>query len=479
MRRAIPLAVVGLLLAVSPLAPIVPTLLGRGGQAPIPVTFGPNINLSTQSFSQRKTEREPTISVSPKDPLNVVEGDIGISTKAGEACSFSFSNDGGQTWTFGGLVPTENSSDSTGDPALAADADGNFYYSYLADVVQGKIILRSDLVVAKSTDGGRTFPTRSVVLQGGPTDQPDKDYIGVDAWTTSRFRGNVYVAWTGFLPTGGQIQVATSRDGGLAWSQPAGVGPIVDQRVRAVFGALPVAAPDGTVYVFYSDFLLTTGPLSIMFVSSTDGGQTWSNAAPVASNLPSPGFFTLKNADSKFGQVQGTGLIGILGNSLPTAAFAADGTIFVAWVDFPQGFCINDGTTRPPCVNADVRLAMSRKGGTSWSAPVKVTDETNATDQFFPWIAAHPNGLLSLIWQDKRLDPNNMNFDTFYTNTFDGTTFLPNVRVSSVTSLAGTGQSPDSDYINLAVSASGIFPVWTDVRSGQADIFTASGHFVP
>jgi len=442
----------------------------------MPVSFGPNVNLSAQASLPRRTQREPTIAVSRANSSIVVEGDIGSTNKSGSACTFSFTNDGGQTWTFGGFVPTSNPSSQTADPALAADADGNFYYSYIEDVVQGTSVVRTDLVVAKSTDGGRTFPTRSVALAG---ENPDKDYIGVDAWATSRFRGNVYVAWTGFPLTGGQIQVATSRDGGLTWSPPAGVGPVVDQRVRGVFGALPVTAPDGTVYVFYSDFLFVTGPLSVMFVRSTDGGQTWSSAAPVATNLPSPGLFYLKNADRKFGQVPGTGVTGIISNSFPSAAIAADGTIFVAWADFPQGSCTDDGTFDPPCVNSDVRLAMSRKGGTSWSAPVKVTDESNATDQFFPWIAAHPNGLLSLIWQDKRLDPNNINFDTFYTNTFDGTAFLPNVRVTTTTSPAGTGQTPVNDYTNLAVSASGIFPVWTDMRSGQADIFTAGGRFLP
>ncbi len=115
----------------------------------------------------------------------------------------------------------------------------------------------------------------------------------------------------------------------------------------------------------------------------------------------------------------------------------------------------------------------------SWSRPVKVSDETNATDQFFPWIAVHPNGLLSLSWQDKRLDPNNVNYDNFYTNTFDGVTFLPNVRVTTQTSLSGNQQSAIFDYDGMAVTADSIIPVWTDMRSGNPDVFTAVGHFVP
>ncbi len=108
---------------------------------------------------------------------------------------------------------------------------------------------------------------------------------------------------------------------------------------------------------------------------------------------------------------------------------------------------------------------------------MKATDEINPTDQFFPWIAAHPNGLLSMAWRDKRLDPNNVNIDTFYTNTPDGATFLPNVRVSSVASPNTPGFFL-GDYQGLAVTADGIFPVWTDTRSGDEDVFTSVGRLL-
>ncbi len=140
---------------------------------------------------------------------------------------------------------------------------------------------------------------------------------------------------------------------------------------------------------------------------------------------------------------------------------------------------MDTGGISPPCTNSDVRLAVSRNGGKSWSAPVKVSDDADVADQFNPWIAVHPNGLLSLTWQDKRLDPDNINFNTFYTNTFDGSSFLPNVRVSSATSLAGNGQVPVFDYIGMAASADSVFPVWTDMRSGNPDIYTATAHLTP
>src|SRR5713226_3551670 len=92
----------------SALTPMSPSRAGSK-PSPIPVVFGPNINLSTQSFSQGEVAREPTIVVNPANPLNIVEGDIvRPPSQPFGVDSFSFSTDGGQTWTLGGIVPMEN-----------------------------------------------------------------------------------------------------------------------------------------------------------------------------------------------------------------------------------------------------------------------------------------------------------------------------------------------------------------------------------
>ncbi len=438
--------------------------------------FGTNIRL-TGPFDQNET----AIAVSPKSPRNLVAVFQGL-LAAGDSfqsCGFGFTTDGGKSWTSGGKTPLERAGDVCGDPSVAADAQGNFYVSYV-EIAPSSPVIEPDVVVAKSTDGGKTFATISVAVNnvvGDPnTPFPDKEFLAVDSGASSPFQGTIYVGYTNISDAGDQIEVVVSRDSGTTWSIPAIIGaPAPRERFGEIgrLGALPVVAPDGTAYIFYAEFPRGSGPLSIRFSKSTDGGFTWSQHAEVASGLPSPGLFQLKNADPLFDKPQGTGLFA---NSLPTAAAAPDGTVSVAWVDFPQGSCKNAPccVTRPPCSNSDVRLSVSRDAGRSWTAPVKVTDETNASDQFLPWIAVHPGGLLSLVWQDRRLDPSNINYDTFYTNTADGATFLPNVRVTSTTSLLGT-RTFIGDYNGLAVTSDGIFPAWTDTRSGDEDIFTAVG----
>ncbi len=446
---------------------------GSGGK----VVFGANVRLSDEHIPNRRiSQTEPTITANPANPMNLVAGFHDLFPKTQDfVCRVAFTLDGGATWNLGGATPLQNNGNFCSDPALAADADGNFYYAYL-DINFGA--QQADIDVAKSTDGGQTFATFSIAVQGHTSRNfPDKEFIAVDANDGSPHKGAIYLSWTDFLNPldplardNGQIKVVVSTDGGASWAAPVAISRSA-QFPDAISGSLPVVAPDGTAYVVYADFRSRTGPLSIMLSKSTDGGATWSDPAAVASGLPSPGRFRLKNADPAFGSVPNRGF---RSNSFPTATIAPDGTIFVGWTDFPNGACRDDGTGRPPCVNADVRMAASKDGGRSWSRPAKLSDDRGSTDQFFPWIAAHADGRVSAIWQDKRLDPNNVDFDTFYTSTLTGRTFSANVRVSTATSRTGLTVFI-GDYNYLAVTDGAIYPVWTDRRARNNDIFTATG----
>jgi BNR repeat protein len=439
---------------------------------------------------QELSQNEPAIAVNPLNPDNIVAVFQAPSPNGFRSCFFSFSFDGGRHWTFGGSAPRERNDEFCADPGITADAAGNFYFTSLdGDLDPFGIVLDFDVVVAKSTDGGRTFPSFSVAVNRVPgennTPFPDKDLIAADTSPTSPFQGSVYVAFSTLSSHGDvEINVVISRDGGTSWSAPIAVTDTQGNKKPDVerFGAVPLVAGDGTVYVFYMAFPLTpprAGPTSIQFSKSSDGGATWAPPASVASNLPSPGFFLLRNADPDFGILPGHGF---KSNSMPAAAIAADGTLSVAWIDFTAGFCIPfsdpNSSIEPACTNSDVRLSVSRNGGSTWTSPVKVSDETNATDQFFPWIATHPDGKLSLIWMDKRLDPNNVNYDAFYTRTADGSSFLPNVRISTQTSLTGT-LTFLGDYNGVAATADSVIPIWGDARSGNVDVFVARGLLLP
>ncbi len=462
-----------LLLTLLIAAPISATMAHAQATGPRKVSFGFETNLSAGSPLY---EIETTIAANPANPSNIVGGFFHIGLNI-DTCEHAYSFDAGRKWTVGSGVPRLEDHIDCGDPAIAADAEGNFYYSYLEG--RGKefpFLDFVDLVVAKSIDGGRTFPTFSVALPGGDFASADKPYLTVDTMASSAHRGTIYLAYTNFTELTWHLDVQVSRDGAAAWTEPIKLSRTIgSQNQDTVAGALPVVAPDATAYVFWADTKVTGGVTAIRFSKSTDGGRTWSPEAAVATNLPTPGFFKLKDANPDFGIRSGAG---ILGNSFPSAAIAPDGTIYVVWIDFPNGSC---ALTDPPsdqdiaCVNSDVRLSLSKDAGKTWTAPVKVSDEKNATDQFLPWIGVHPDGLVSIAWTDKRLDPNNANYDVFYTNTADGRRFLPNVRVTSRTSVVGTNCCV-KDYNGLTATKDHVFVTWMDQRDGgDSDVFVARG----
>jgi hypothetical protein len=424
-------------------------------KAPRPVQFGPNVMLDgTPTF-------EPAITVNSLNPNSLVVGFFKLKGSGGASCLSYFSADGGLTWNQGGAPPQPSTNNSCIYVSLSSDSQGNFYYAYS--------INPQSLMVAKSTDGGRSFPTASTVATF-----EEFPYVEVDSQPASHFQGSIYVTYSD-LSTG-DIKLVRSRDGGSTWSTPLTLAvetassPFID-------GSRTVVAPDGTAYVFYLEFdVRTFGAASVLFVSSSDGGVTWSQPVAVASHLPTLGFFNLRNADPSFGSKPDRGFEA---SSLPTAAIGPDGTIFVAWADLPHGSCtLLAGDGEDPCTNTDIRLSVSRDRGKSWTAPVKVSGETSATDQFNPSITVRDDGLVSLIWLDKRLDPNNVNFDAFYTNTYDGVNFLPDVRVSSATSLVGNSGLV-GNYIGIDGNATQVFPIWDDMRNGKSAIVTASGTLSP
>jgi hypothetical protein len=445
---------------------------------PRAVSFGAVTRLGgDQPFSFVAGQTEPAIAVNPADPRNLVAVfHDNLTSPRKFLCRFAHSADGGATWTLGGAAPLEADGHTCSDPSIAADLQGRFYYAYLA-IGDAPLDFEASIAVAVSEDGGRTFPVLSIAEPRGG-DSNDKPYLAVDAWPRSPFRGNVYVSYTDFL-TG--IRAVASRDGARTWGAASLVALFPPDPRYISSGSVPAVAPDGTVYVFFAEYNFRMGGLFIRFVRSSDGGATWRAPETVAANLPSPGEFRLKNADPDFGTETPAGF---RSNSFPTVAITPDGTLFVAWTDFPAGSCPQvPGLNASPCTNGDVRMVVSRNAGRSWTAPAKVSDDGGATDQFFPWIAAHPDGLVSLVWMDRRLDPaDNLDYDAFYSNTRDGSAFLPNVRASMESALVGF-ETFVGDYSGIAATAGGVFPIWTGVRMGSGArseepvILTAAGGF--
>src|SRR5437867_2049160 len=383
----------------APIGPLVSgQLLSAGGLGTnVQATFDPG-NLP---------QNEPSISVNPSNSRNIVSGanDYRLIAVGHQAWAGVYTSlDGGASWSNqllpgypGGPTSVLSGFSSAGDPGVAFDRSGNVYYSGLAFVIKGTSAVDGTVFVSKSTDGGISFPQTAITVFGSTRIFNDKPYLAVDE-TTGTFSGRLYVSWTRFTSTTGDIMVSFSTDGGQTFSNPLKISTSAVNQ-----GSVPVVGPSGELYLVWNDLSNDR----IASARSSNGGVSFSTPVVVSSYVPLPG--TLPN--SKFRV-----------NSNPAAAVDdTSGSVYTAWADYRNG-------------NADVFLSESTDGGVSWSPASRLNDDNTTSDQFFPWMAV-TSGRLSVDWYDRRLDPANHLMDVFYTQSTDGANaFTPDVRVTDVSS---------------------------------------------
>src|SRR5262249_1389626 len=146
----------------------------------------------------------------------------------------------------------------------------------------GNGIKGTEMAVARSTDGGRTYPSETFFnFQGGANHFNDKPMITADTNAASAFRGRIYVAGgaaPGGNTPGGGLLGARSSDHGASFSiarVDATNGP------GKAIGASPAVGPNGEVYVAWNDFQANT----IGFNRSLDGGVTWGTPVVIAAKV--------------------------------------------------------------------------------------------------------------------------------------------------------------------------------------------------
>src|SRR5437660_1042292 len=187
-----------------------------------------------------------------------------------------FSTNGGGSWSGVDLplppAKGANGIDFGSDPTLAFDTQGNVFYGYIVVFFSnGNGINGTEMAVAKSTDGGKTYSSVTFFsFENGTNHFNDKPMITADTNPGSALRDNVYIAWDAASggSIGGGVRVATSSDHGASFSvtradDPSGPG-------RSI-GASPAVGPNGELYVSWNDYVAN----AIVFNSSYDGGHSW------------------------------------------------------------------------------------------------------------------------------------------------------------------------------------------------------------
>src|SRR4030095_10365433 len=204
-------------------------------------------------ISNENEPNEPTIAINPIDPNNIVA--------AANIDNYFYSLDGGLTWS----VRRSVSDDGVwGHPCIISDHRGNFYYFHLSNSYTNGGAWLDRMICQKSIDGGITWSGGTFTGENKPHLQ-DKEWAAVDN-TFSRFRNNIYLAWTQcgqqkFNDEGASfsgdsasnIIFSFSRDGGESWSERMRINKVSGTECTyaesTVLGAMPCVGTNGEVYI--------------------------------------------------------------------------------------------------------------------------------------------------------------------------------------------------------------------------------------
>ena len=358
---------------------------------------------------------------------------------------WSYSADGGATFTDGGSLPTNSIGDG-GDPVLARNNNtGRIFLSTLGFNSPGTIqMFRSD-------DNGISWLPPVNATPGGVDE--DKQWVTVDNFPGSG-NGNVYLLSRRFAGAQG-IYFFNSTDNGNTFS-PAGGTLIVPGRQ----GAYIAVGPDHSIYAFWY------AGSTLQMRRSTDQGLTFGAPVTVAAGL-------LGGSNGDLGLTgirQGTSAASAFrSNSFPHAAVnPVSGHIYVTYNSQTGGVD-----------NGDIFYVLSTDNGSTWSAPVKVNDDATTTDQWQPTISVSPDGQhIGFFYYSRQEDPVNNNLYKYYgrIGTIAGSTVTlnPSSAISSVASLPEFGRDAYifptymGDYNTVSSTATDFHVVWGDSRDDLA-----------
>ncbi|MDH7515734.1 MAG: glycosyl hydrolase [Bacteroidota bacterium] len=399
-----------------------------------------NVRISTPGGYPEET----SIAINPTNPDNVIAG--------ANLRYYYWSTDGGLTWGESQLPPA-----TYGDPCVVFGPDGRAYYAHLT-------VGWDAITVRTSDDGGKTW-SAGIKLRGPSSDSArpgpltnsslqDKEWLAADI-TGSRFRGNIYAAWTDFTRYGSAnprdssvIVFARSTDRGETFEPFVRVSDTAGDAVdsdETMEGAVPAVGPEGEIYLAWA------GPAGLYFDRSFDGGVTWGEDM-IVSDMPGGWDIDIRGLQRA--------------NGLPVTMCDVSrgpyrGTVYVNWVDLRNG-------------DPDVFIARSTDRGATWSAPIRVNDDPlrNGKEQFFTWGTVDPvTGEIVIVFYDRR-NYRTDSTDVYLASSTDGGMTFVNRRINEA-AFVPSAMVFMGDYNCVSAYGGRIRPIWTRLHGSDLSIHTA------
>src|SRR5262245_3377955 len=390
------------------------------------------------SINYPDSEIEPYIDVNPRRPRNLVAGWQQDRWSDGGARGLvsAVSEDGGDTWKT--VKPpkftlcTGGRFERASDPWVSFARNGDVYFMSLSLNFDPTVFSAgSAMQVSKSTDGGHTWgPPVTLIEDTDPTVLDDKNSMTADPTSAVR----AYAIWDrlqvfgGSAPelaalaaeTGGpdkvimagralramQAQAAVQQtepigfigptyftrtiNGGATWERPhiiydpGGNNQTINNMIEV--------QPDGTLIAFFTELRNDPTPeINLALKRSTDHGVTFLPADGVirAQQISSQGTVTPDDHEA----VRDASVL------FDSAVDHRKGTLYLAWQDnrFSGG------------VIDEIAFSMSRDGGKTWTAPIKVNQTPSLANvmrqaAFVPTVAVNEDGVVAVTYYDFRRD---------------------------------------------------------------------------
>lgn len=294
---------------------------------------------------------------------------------------FARSTDDGQTWSTPAPLNTTAAADSGSDsgPSIAVDAAGVWLVCWVStEAFDGSLNIGTDtdILCARSTDGGQTWSTPTPVNPAAS----DGDAIDAGVSVASDGRGGWRVVWFstnslgGTIGTDEDILTASSADSGATWSAAALVNTSGATDNGLDRDARLATDGQGRWIVVWSSTDTLGGTIGadrdILFARSGDNGASWSATAAIHNNAASD-----TAADRE-----------------PDIATDRNGTWLVVWSS-PENIN-NTGTDK------DIYFVRSTNVGQTWTAPapVNLSAQFDSGSDSFPTLAAGKAGEFACVW---------------------------------------------------------------------------------
>ncbi len=347
--------------------------------------------------SPQNTQSETSVAVSGQKVVVGFNDSLVCCFPALNLTGYSVSTNGGSSFTDQGTLPFRPNVQPIGDPTVATDGQGNFFFASLALGSAG-LGTHSKIAFYEMPKGSNTFQLVSVPVDVGSGQLffADKEYLAVGRDASGRL--HFYITWTFFSRAAASPIMLTQSTDGVHWTTT-----MVSASTACAQGSNPVPAGN-TVYVSWEQSVpagctnaFVTAQHQMMATAAAGTGTVSRITTIAAVNGNGDKIVACNNPSDLREVIETAPGHDIRNTEFPSTTIDPNGTLYAVWNDRPDGVGGgNSNATR-------IFLSFSRDGNKTWSAPQAISpapDTGLMNDRFQPWIAADAKGL-HVMWYER------------------------------------------------------------------------------